>query len=403
MKRTLYPVAALAICLVILNPGGASFSADSGRGKGALHRAGRVDVLYLRGSFREMGRQYGALQREKLRAFHADMIKLFVEQRAIPPARLRNYARALFESYPQRLREILAGMSETSGLTLDEHLVINAFEHFLFHQGLVQNGEGACSAIAAWGPCAPDGLLVFGRNYDFGIDVGEFKKYVSVAVFDPEGSGIPTALITFTGTLNATTQMNGAGIFLELNNGGVSAGTLGYTDRISAPAELFGIMLDSPSMAQVEREMHTKNTPFAYIINVADGHSAVSYEWAPFGVRKISGRDGLLVSTNHFVDDWGMVKSTDDFYLTVTRRKNLLRLAGAAKGKINVEKMKNMLDTPIRNGGATSYRIETIDGKPTPYTAYQVIGEPERRRITIKIPGYQDWIAVDLERYFKSN
>ncbi|HNR90617.1 MAG TPA: hypothetical protein PKM65_19940 [Spirochaetota bacterium] len=41
-----------------------------------------------------------------------------------------------------------------------------------------------------------------------------------------------------------------------------------------------------------------------------------------------------------------------------------------------------------------------IDGNPAPYTAYQIIAEPARKRIWIRLPGYQDWTAVELEPYF---
>jgi hypothetical protein len=343
-----------------------------------------------------MGRQYGGLQKAKLSEFHADMKKLFVTGRGMPPDGLRRFARELYDSYPQRFREILIGMSETSGLSLDDHLFINAFEHFLFNPELAKGGKGACSAVAAWGPYTARGDLVFGRNYDFGADVGAFAKYVNVAVFRPAGSGIATALVTYTGTLNATTQMNAAGIFLELNNGGVSAGGATDTNRVSTPVELFAMMLDSTSLKQIDREMRTINTQAAYIINVADRTAAVSYEWAPSGVKRMEGNGGLLVSTNHFVGDWTMAPSTDAFYLTVTRRNNLKRLAEGAKGKIDVERMKAILNTGIRDGGATSYRVETIGGYPAPFTAYQVIAEPGSRRVWIRITGYQDWSAVEL-------
>jgi hypothetical protein len=365
-------------------------------GDGDPHGSGNVDVLHLSGSFREMGRQYGELQKVKLRQFHSDMKKLFVNGRGMPLEGLYRFARELYDSYPQRFKEILIGMSEKSGMSLDDHLFINAFEHFLFNPELAKGAKGACSGIAVWGPYTAGGDLIFGRNYDFGTDVGAFKKYVNVAVFNPVGSGVPTAVITFTGTLNATTQMNAAGLFLELNNGGTSAGGITDMSRVSTPVELFAMMLDSSSLKQIDREMQTINTQSAYIINVADKTAAFSYEWAPSGVKRIAGAGGLLVSTNHFVGDWNLARSTDAYYLTVTRRNNLQHLAEGAKGKIDVEKMKAILNAGIREGGATSYRIETIDGNPAPYTAYQIIAEPGSNRLWIRIPGYHDWSAVEL-------
>jgi len=370
--------------------GGAA--AEAGSSKGESPGTGRIEVLKLSGTFREMGRQYGASRKALLRDFLADMKKLFVTEKGMSQEGLYRYARGLYETYPQRFKEILIGMSETSGMPLDDHMFINAFEHFLFHPDLA---GGACAGIAAWGPAASGGGLVFGRNYDFGADVSAFNRYIGMTVFDPAGSGIPTAMITYAGTLNATTLMNSAGIFLELNNGGASASGLSFMNRMSAPVGLLAIMLDSSSIQQVDREMNTLNTGHAYIINVADAGGAVSYEWAPFGLKKITGDGGVLVSTNHFVGDWGFAPSTDAFFLTVTRRNNLKHLAEGAGGKINVEKMKGILNTAIRDGGATSYKVETINGHPSPFTAYQVIAEPGSRRLWIRIPGWQDWTAYD--------
>jgi hypothetical protein len=389
MKNTL-SAALIFCCMVLIN-------CSSSR-----QNAGKVDILHLKGSFREMGRQYGTMQKTRLHEFHSDMKKFLIHDRKQKPENLNRFARGLFDSYPQRFREILIGMSETSGLSLDDHLFINAFEHFLFNPDFAGEAGAACSGIAVWGPYTAGTNLIFGRNYDFGADVSAFKKYLIIAIFDPPGSGNATAVITYTGTLNATTQMNAVGIFLELNNGGVSAGGLSFTNRVSTPVELFAMMLDSSSLEQIDREMHTKNTQFSYIINVADRDTAVSYEWAPFAVRRIEGAGGLLVSTNHFTGDWGLARSTDSFFLTVTRRNNLLRLAEKARGSIDIAKMKEILNTGIRESGATSYRCELINGNPAPFTAYQIIAEPAQKRIWIRIPGYQDWIAVELERYFQA-
>ncbi len=371
--------------------------------KAELYKAGSINIINLEGTYRQMGRQYGALVGGYLKNFHRDILKLFIEERGHSLDRVNQYARDLFSTYPWRFKEIIHGMAETSGLNLEDHLVINAFEHYLFNPAFAHdNGTVGCSAIATWGSCTKNRKLIFGRNYDFGHDVALFKKYLTVAVFNPLESAIPVAIVTFCGTLNATTVMNSKGLFLELNNGGKSAGFLTFKNRISAPIELFALMLDSSTMNQLDAQMHTVNTGSAFIINIADSNYAQSYEWAPFGIKKIPvSQKGYLVSTNHFIGEWDTEAPDDNFYLTVTRRKNLLMLAEKNYGRFNPDVMKSVLATPIEKGGATSYNADKWGGKIKPYTAYQVIALPHEKSMMIRIPSCQEWVTVDLKKFFR--
>ncbi|MBN1532120.1 MAG: hypothetical protein JXA20_05620 [Spirochaetes bacterium] len=378
---------------------------------GYRYSSGSLHILSLRGSYREMGRQYGGLEATVLREFHADIMDLLVRKRGVPEERLLRYARKLYQGYPRRAREIILGMSETSGLSLPQHQVVNAFEHYLFNRqfshargpgGFSPRGTVACSAIAAWGPYTGNKELVFGRNYDFGTDVGGFVKYVNVAVFNPAGSGVPTAVVTFTGTLNATTEMNASGLFLELNNGGVSAGGRVAPGRLSAPVSLFTMLLDFEDMERLDRAMQTIGTDAPFIINVAGETAAVSYEWAPEGLKRAPpSHEGLMVSTNHFTGPWGDAPPKDSFFMTVTRRRNLLALAEKQRGAIDLEAMKTILDTPLEGGGASSFSTGTVNGNPLPYTAFQVIAIPASRTLWLRVAGSREWTGVSLTDYFR--
>jgi hypothetical protein len=192
--------------------------------------------------------------------------------------------------------------------------------------------------------------------------------------------------------------VNNKGLFLELNSGANSASNLKFYNRISAPIELFAMMTDASSLAQIDNEFNTTNASASFIINVADQNSAYSYEWPPFGVKRVGNKAaGILVSTNNFVDpSWGTYKSDDNSDLTLTRRNNLLKLANLYKGKIDVKIMQSILDTPIEHGGATSYTIKNDEL----YTGFQVIAANNNSAIWLKIPGFQDWTLVDLHELF---
>ena len=189
----------LAVCFLIFltfSAAGKDFRpalARQSRG-GTLYRAGVFSVLELSGSYREMGRQYGELLREDLQNLYREaVIEFFHGEKGMSMEELKKTAFAVFGPYPRRYREILAGMAETSGLDLEQHILLNAVEWYpkIAH---LSAGEARCSGIAAWGPYSVGGRLVFGRNNDDDPLYRKFSKYLTTAVFklgDGSFCGVP--------------------------------------------------------------------------------------------------------------------------------------------------------------------------------------------------------------------
>jgi hypothetical protein len=365
---------------------------------GVLFKVQNIHVVRLCGSYHQMGREYGALLHDQLAKFYDEIIKLVVNERKIPMTTVNKIAEDLFQRYPERFKEVLYGMSETSGLSLQQHLIINAFEYYIYTSAFDKFATSKCSAIAAWGAFTEKGDLIFGRNYDFDIDISRFKKFLVVAAFNPEGSGNSVAIVTFAGTLNATTDINNKKIFLELNSAGNMVNGLHYYDRIPAPIELFAIMTDSSDLSQIDRQFHTINSDSSFIVNVSDPSVAYSYEWPPLGVKRVGAiDDGLLVVTNNFLDQsWSTYDSHDNADLTLTRRRNLIDLAEQYKGKINIKIMQHILDMGIKQNGATFYDIKN-EGL---YTGFQVLVSDQNSILWVKVPGVQDWVPINLSILF---
>jgi hypothetical protein len=302
-------------------------------------------------------------------------------------------AMSLYRHYPQRFKDILEGMAETSGLSLEEQVMLNAIELY--------GSMAGCSGILAWGEYTNHRPLIAGRNYDWFEKYLELAQSLTVTVFNPD-SGIPNAIITFAGVIYATTGLNAEGVFLQLNNGLPSGGSLKYADRVPAMISLLASLNDCGSLEQLDSFFNTTRTDFAFIINAADQSRGVSYEWAPFEHRRRSAdAEGLLVATNHFTDpSWGIVLQDQAGFETVRRRDNLLALGREKKGKMHLATMKEILDTPMNRGGATW----PIDGSmPTPYrTTYQIIAMPASLQLWLKVPGFQDWTGVALKGLFES-
>lgn len=356
---------------------------------GKLYRSGKINVLALQGSYHQMGRQYGHLLDGELKKLYKNsVVDYFQKRKGLSTGSMKKAAMSLYQFYPQRFKDIITGMAETSGLSLDEQIMLNALEYY--------GSMSGCSGIIAWEEYTKNQPLIVGRNYDWFDKYTEFAQSLTLTVFNPD-TGIPNAIITFAGVIYATTGMNAEGIFLELNNGLPSGGTLSYANRVPAIVSLLACLNDYRTMGQLDAFFNTTRTDFAFIINTADRSRGISYEWAPFDHRRRNGdAEGLLVATNHFTDpSWGIVLQDNAGFETVRRRNNLLALGHKNKGKIDLKKMKEILDTPMSDGGAT------WPAKGSIRTVYQVIAVPESLQFWLKVPGYQDWTEVDLKKLFK--
>lgn len=357
--------------------------------EGKLYRNGKINVLVLQGSYRQMGRQYGRLLSKEIKALYKNaVVDYFQKQKGLSSDSMKKAAISLYHLYPQRFKDIITGMAETSGLSLDEQIMLNALEYY--------GSMSGCSGIIAWKAYTNNRPLIVGRNYDWFDKYTEFAQNLTLTIFNPD-SGISNAIITFAGVIYATTGMNSAGIFLELNNGLPSGGALSYSNRVPAIVSLMACLNDYRTLDQVDAFFNTTRTDFAFIINAADKSRGISYEWAPFEHRLQKGEtDGLLVATNHFTDpSWGIVLKDNAGFETVRRRENLLTLGHKNKGKINLKKMQEILDTSMSEGGAT------WPAKGTIRTVYQIIAIPESLHVWLKVPGYQDWTDVDLKELFR--
>ena len=360
MKRNVF---IFTVCLVFLSSVASGF-ADTSKGSklipvsrygtGKLFKSGPLNILQLNGDYRQMGKQYGWLLKEELnRLYEVAVNGLFIEKKGFTYERLKAMAGPIFDAYPQRFKEIIYGMAETSGLGIEKQVLLNAIELYPKFWPFYPH----CSGMAVWGDYTSGGPLVFGRNND---DDGLYKElagFLVVAVFNPSDFSIPVAIINYAGVIYAPSGMNREGIFLEINSGN----SMGYyPDRLSIVVTLFSFLQDFATMEELNRAFKSTRVNLSSIVNVADGNVAYSYECSPDDVKqRPPDRDGLLASTNHFIDpSWGIPPPDDEKNAwTVTRRNNMLALEKKNKGQFDAEKMKEVFDTTIENRtGASPFR-----------------------------------------------
>ena len=363
-------------------------------------KSGKFAVLDLHGSFREMGRQYGYLMREEMQEAYNKTIEETTAM-GMPKEQVKAAGDMLYDSNSEKYVELMQGMSETSGLTLEQQKelnggVISLIEAYIYKAyadaNITPPGAG-CSAAVFWGNYSKDGKLYFGRNWDMVRSLlSPYLPYMTLAVYHPD-SGNTVANLEWIGEVYTETAMNDKGLFLELNNGAQSDPTH-PGGRAFAAVKLFDFMFDSSSMADISREFNTTLASDSYVIQVADKSNAYSFEWPTFGVRQRSENvSGLLVAYNSFVPpypaEWqGKIAAvpTND-----PRRDNMLKMANSEqyKGKMDEKLMQQFLAVGVKEGGGM-----------LPDNVYQVIAVPEDYKMWLHGQNYSGWEEIDLKPLF---
>lgn len=362
--------------------------------EGTLYKAGKINVPVLQGTYEQMGKQYGALLKKELNEDYNGVVDGLKGIEGLNLEDLQEMGNSVYEKYPQKYKDIINGLAESSGLGLAKAKVLNMQEIYI-STALVdwaRKHMSQCSGMAAWGPYTSGGPLVFGRNYDLGF---VNHQYATMTVYNPIDGSIPTASFTFAGCIYVTSGMNSSGVFLELNNGSTSDPSDLTAERPWAPVELFSFLEQSTSLDQLATSFNATNPDLAYIVQGADKNSAASFEWSTNGAEmRGPDKDGLLVATNHFVDPaWGipLPAPETDVDFTVKRRENLLALGEQNKGKLTPEVMMKVISTPFEDGGA--FRAPNL-------TSYEIVAQPAELTVWVRVPEYQDWVKIDLKPYF---
>jgi hypothetical protein len=354
----------------------------------------KFTVLDLHGSFREMGRQYGYLMREEMReAYNRTMNE--TAAMGMGKAQVDEASSMLYDSMSEKYVELMGGMSETSGLTLEQQKELNGGVISLINAYIMksENATAGCSGVAFWGNYSKDGKLYFGRNWDMIKDLlVPYLPYMTLAVYHPD-SGNTVANLEWIGEVYTETAMNDKGIFLELNNG-QQPDPAHFGNRPFAAVKLLDFMFDSSTMEDIDREFSTTYPSDSYIIQVASKDAAYSYEWSStYGARRRSeNASGLLVAYNSFVPPfpagWAAIAQPPS---VDTRRANFLRMANSPeyKGKMDETLMQQFLALHARDGGGR------LSGN-----VYQVIAVPQDYKMWLHGQNYSGWEEIDLKPLF---
>ncbi len=347
--------------------------------------AGNYTVILLEGSCREMGRQYGGLMKTELLAEYA-MLTGALKDRGYTIDYLRSYSASITQKQPERMKEIARGMAETTGLTEEDISIL------YYGPALYLMMPSGCSYLAVWGDYTADGSVIVSRNWDLPDLVNKFNPYYVLAVYRPTDGSNGVATFGPAGS-RPETLMNSEGLFIADDNSGLYPVIQAHRpDMIS---EFFRLMLDYSDISSLKTAVLTTRPDVAWIVDVGSSEGSYVFE-VGLTETKIRTGDGVVAAANHFVDpSWNLTSSPEAHSLN--RYTNLLCQAAAAKGTIDAEKMMQIRDVLLADGGAT-FRHSDLEGYQ--YSSnHLVVFVPATKTLWVKVVDL-DWQKVELAPLF---
>ena len=377
---------------------------------GTLSTCNGMKMIVLKGSYREMGRQYGGLLKEDIRAFYDRMINQFILKTGLFN---ENDLRDLVvlpavRSQAKRQSELLKGMAEETGLDFEKHVLLNLNIEALMYVRKISSGNvNACTSMATWGDYTVDHHTYTARNFDFPSIYRELsKRFGVVLVLKPNDGSNRVAGFCYTGMITFIDAMSDKGVYIEGNNASDSEGLVLYTDRSVIFNEAMNMLMDADDIDAFEARMRTTRASYPLIFMVAGPDTAYFLENGTTDTKRRTPReDGLIAAANQFLDPaWHIapLKNPGAWY-SQERQSKIEALAKANKGKIEEKVMMRMLDERLFNKdgsfGKGASVIEKIP-KEDEVTVTQVVTCPADRKMWLRIPTYTDWILFDLSKVF---
>ncbi len=355
---------------------------------GQRFQAGAYPVIVLTGTYRQMGRQYGALMKTELN----DEYTFILENRSkagYSQDELRAIGRDIPAFYPQRVKEIFLGMSETSGLTPDDIAIL--WYGAIFQLTAKPPVPVSCSYLAAWGNYTTDGSVIVSRNWDLDDAVMPFTRWYVLAVYRPTDGSNGVATWSPAG-MRPETFMNSRGLFIADDNSGFADDA--PEARPEFITEFFRFMLDYSDLNGLDAGIRGTNPDTAWIVDVAGPDASYVYEKMTNRTLRRTG-DGVVAAANHFTDpSWNFPAPPEH---SRSRYDNLLRLSGEAKGSIDAGRMMYIRDVCLENNGA-KFCHSLLFGER--YSSnHQVVFVPETRTLWMKVMD-RDWQKVELAPLF---
>lgn len=393
----------------------------SGNNLGYFEKKDTLSILNLHGSYYEMGMQYGSLASNQLNKIYRDLVPEYFEGfnfRTFISYALRWYYVFQMDT---REKELLAGMSKTSGLSERQLLSIEMLPTLTtLYSGMngdklnVANihGNGFCSFLSVWGNLSKSGNMMVARNLDLSTPVTKLDDYYSLVIYNPDNGDNSVANFGFLGFIPGFTWINNKGLFSEYNDGRRSVPGFNVFGQIGLNTAFYG-MLSSSSEEQYIN--YIKNHP-AFVSNftaIVSSEKSYSIEHAVNSEPAVL--TGQLESANYFTNlyrtNFDKAKITMDNCIEVTKdtpsyacvRYHHITQFLNKTNNLDVNHLKDFFSTSLDDGGVyqtgASYKYPVAE-----VTIYTIVGDMSL--MNFMYSNHKDsnlWVNLNLNDYFKKN
>jgi len=361
-----------------------------------------IQVLQLRGSWFEMGQQYGSLTKKGMQQVWDTVIQPQIDKKLTTQSEAEElFGRRTFDASSHRMKEIIRGVADAVGWSTDKVSLLNQSVMMSVYQAKLHSFAG-CSSILAWGKATPHGGMITARNLDWGESFLPFPLYLTV--WNPTDGSNALANLNWPGMLFAASAVNEKGVYADLHDGTSMGGNIVYIDRASFVNAVFDMLVESDHAEAVSNRFNSQRNDLSWIWTVADSSpNGFSVEAPNFDNRRRNpDGDTMAIVNTYMLEDWGIHKR-ETLSHSLKRFDNLNARLAESHGKIDANKAMDIFDNHLfnddgtfkKNGGATKPKKFDAD-----ITVHQIVTDLSELKVWLKIPQKTEWREVNLKEMF---
>ena len=369
-------------------------------GNGVLYAIGGFVIPVLKGTYKEMGAQYGELMKDEMQNAYDLIIQPQVKKGVITPEVAKKWTGRAMNSFSIRNKDFYEGLQQGTGWPMEKIGILDQVTEFGIFQSKMHSFAG-CTSMMAWDTASKDANVYVGRNMDWSATYSDIAQVLTVV--NPTDGGYRYANLGWPGMITLYTGINEYGLYIDLHDGSSMGGSVVFEDRAPFMNALTDILSETKSLDAAISRLNASRTSVGLILSLADGQSGASMECASWGDHRVRRSDGdTQVVVNTFLNpDWGIHKR-DTVSHSLERYNNMKARLAESSGDIDAKKVRDLMDIPIfnkdgslkENGGCTKPTKQDAD-----QTTHQMVTDIAQRKVWLKVPNpkyYADWEEVDL-------
>ena len=371
-------------------------------GNGVLYTKGTFVIPVLKGTYKEMGKQYGELMKDEMSKVYDIVVQPQIDKGIITTEVSEQWTHRALSTFSTRNKDFYDGLQQGTGWPIEKIGMLDQINEFGVFQSKIHSFAG-CTSIIAWGDASKDGNLYVGRNMDWSAAFSEFAQVLTV--LNPTDGGYRYANLGWPGMITLFTGINEHGVYIDLHDGTSMGGSVVFEDRTPFVNALCDIISETASLEAVLSRINSARPSMSVILSLADQNSGASMECSSLADNRVrQSDDDTMVVVNTFLNpDWGIHKR-DTVSHSLERFHNMTAQLAENKGNIDAHKVRDLMDIRLfnedgtfkKNGGCTKPTQQDAD-----QTTHQMVTDIAQRKVWLKVPNPKyltDWVEIDLKK-----